>query len=150
MQYVANRLQLQMKVGFLPPFKQPPYAPSLPNLRSCADVQLPQSDTFRSLRFPPAGSKKVSKWAGLNHSEEVIRRAVSKSTFKSMRRKEEASGLRIFDDEYPGRDRAWRMTRKGKAGAWEECFSTPVSKDIWNELAYDTMYKLGYVNDERW
>lgn len=75
---------------------------------------------------------------------------MAKSSFKSMRRKEEASGLLIFDDEFPHRDRSWRMTRKGQAGGWKECFKTPVSKDIWNELAFKTMYDLGYVNDEKW
>ncbi|CAM9303619.1 unnamed protein product, partial [Sphacelaria rigidula] len=93
---------------------------------------------------------KVSKWAGLEHGEDVIRRAMAKSSFKSMRRKEEALGLKIFDKMYPHRDYRWRMTRKGKAGGWEECFTTPVAKDIWNEQAYDVMLKLGYVENERW
>lgn len=42
------------------------------------------------------------------------------------------------------------MTRKGQIGGWDECFATETSKDIWNEMAYDVMYKLGYVSSERW
>lgn len=95
-------------------------------------------------------ARKVSKWAGLDHSEEVIQRAILRSSFKSMRRKEEATGLLIFDDKYADRDKSWRMTRKGKAGGWEECFTTPASKDIFNELAYDTLFILGYVENEQW
>lgn len=67
-----------------------------------------------------------------------------------MRKKEEVAGLRIFDEKYPDRDRRWRMTRRGTSGGWEECFTTPLSKDIWNELAFKTMYDLGYVSDEKW
>ncbi|CAM9610269.1 unnamed protein product [Ascophyllum nodosum] len=66
----------------------------------------------------------IAKWMGLYHREEVIRRAMAKSSFKSMRRKEEATGLRIFDEKYADRDRGWRMTRKGRTGGWEECFTT--------------------------
>lgn len=95
-------------------------------------------------------SYQISKWAGLDHREEIIRRAIAKSSFKSMRRKEEAAGLRIFDEKYPDRDERWRMMRKGTPGGWEECFKTPASKDIWNELAFKTMYSLGYVTDEKW
>lgn len=102
----------------------------------------------RALRYIAAA--KVSKWAGLDHSEKVLQRAIVRSSFKSMRRKEEARGLLIFDEKYPDRDKSWRMTRKGKAGGWEECFTSPASKDIFNELAYDTLFGLGYVQDERW
>ena len=98
----------------------------------------------------PIPFRKVSKWAGLQHSEEVIQRAITRSSFKSMRRKEEAGGLLIFDEKYPNRDKTWRMTRKGKQGGWEECFTSPVSKDIFNEQAYTTLLKLGYVTDENW
>lgn len=93
---------------------------------------------------------KVAKWAGLTHSEEVIQRAITRSSFKSMRRKEEASGLLIFDETYPNRDKSWRMTRSGKSGEWEECFTSPASKDIFNEKAYSTLFDLGYVTDENW
>jgi len=98
----------------------------------------------------PFAFRKVSKWAGLEHSEEVIQRAITRSSFKSMRRKEEAGGLLIFDEQYPNRDKSWRMTRNGKAGGWEECFTSPVSKDIFNEQAYTTLFELGYVTDEKW
>lgn len=67
-----------------------------------------------------------------------------------MRRKEEANGLRIFDEKYPHRDNRWRMTRRGQTGGWEECFNTPVSKDIWNEMAYSVMKDLDYLLDEKW
>ena len=67
-----------------------------------------------------------------------------------MRRKEEATGLRIFDEMYADRDQRWRMTRKGQTGGWEECFTTPISKDIWNELAFSTMHDLGYVSSYDW
>lgn len=92
----------------------------------------------------------ISKWAGLSHNEDIIRRALAKSSFKSMRRKEEASGLRIFDEIYPNRDYRWRMTRKGISGGWEDCFTSHISKDIFNEIAYDVMHELGYVENERW
>lgn len=95
-------------------------------------------------------SPKVSKWASLDTRTEVIRRVIAKSSFKSMRRKEESTGLLIFDDKYPQRNRGWRMMRKGQTGTWEECFTTPVSKDIWNERAFKTMLDLGYVTDEHW
>ncbi len=98
----------------------------------------------------PFAFRKVSKWAGLEHSEEVIQRAITRSSFKSMRRKEEAGGLVIFDEKYPNRDKNWRMTRKGKAGGWEECFTSPVSKDIFNDQAYTTLLELGYVTEEKW
>lgn len=94
--------------------------------------------------------EKVAKWAGLKHSEEVVQRAITRSSFKSMRRKEEANGLLIFDQMFPQRDKSWRMTRKGKSGGWEECFISPASKDIFNEQAYSTMFNLGYVTDEHW
>ncbi|CAM9337934.1 unnamed protein product [Ectocarpus sp. 4 AP-2014] len=101
-------------------------------------------------RAPLETLLELSKWAGLDHSEKVLQRAIVRSSFKSMRRKEEARGLLIFDEKYPDRDKSWRMTRKGKAGGWEECFASPASKDIFNELAYDTLFGLGYVQDERW
>ena len=67
-----------------------------------------------------------------------------------MRRKEESTGLLIFDDKYQKRDQSWMMTRKGQAGGWEECFTTQTLKDIWNEQAFQTMFGLGYVTDEHW
>lgn len=86
----------------------------------------------------------------MEHGEEVIQRAITRSSFKSMRRKEEAGGLLIFDDKYPNRDKSWRMTRKGKSGGFKECFKSRVSKDIFNEQAYTTLFDLGYVTDENW
>lgn len=107
-------------------------------------------DRLAVVRFDMLPLAKISKWAGLDHGEKVLQRAIVRSSFKSMRRKEEARGLLIFDEQYPDRDKSWRMTRKGKAGGWEECFTSPASKDIFNELAYDTLFGLGYVQDERW
>lgn len=98
----------------------------------------------------PFAWRQVAKWAGLKHSEEVVQRAITRSSFKSMRRKEEAGGLLIFDEMFPKRDKSWRMTRKGKSGGWEECFTSSASKDIFNEKAYSTMFDLGYVTDENW
>lgn len=108
------------------------------------------SATFYTWPARRSLGEKVAKWAGLKHSEEVVQRAITRSSFKSMRRKEEAGGLLIFDEMFPKRDKSWRMTRKGKSGGWEECFTSPASKDIFNEKAYSTMFDLGYVTDENW
>ncbi|CAM9654593.1 unnamed protein product [Discosporangium mesarthrocarpum] len=92
----------------------------------------------------------VAKWVGLGHREEVITRAVEMSSFKRMRQKEETAGLRLFDQQYPHRDSRWRLTRKGQAGGWRECFTTQAAKDKWNELALDVMYDLGYIDSVDW
>ncbi|CAM9208885.1 unnamed protein product, partial [Choristocarpus tenellus] len=93
---------------------------------------------------------KVSKWAGLEQKEKVIAQAINKSSFKRMRWKEESAGLRLFDEQYPHRDSRWRLTRKGEAGGWRECFTTQSAKDTWNELALNVMLELGYVEGINW
>ncbi|CAM9475084.1 unnamed protein product [Chrysoparadoxa australica] len=99
---------------------------------------------------PEATVAKVLDWVGISHTGQSIQRALEASSFERMRHKEEASGLRLFDAEYPNRDKSWRMTRKGSSGGWNECFTSAASKKLWNEQALDVMKQLGYADGEDW
>uniref|UniRef100_A0A7S1U3P1 Sulfotransferase domain-containing protein n=1 Tax=Phaeomonas parva TaxID=124430 RepID=A0A7S1U3P1_9STRA len=110
---------------------------------------------YEDLHADPAKElRRVLNFLGVRATDVVIREAVRKSEFSSMREQEEDGGLRLFDRHYSDRQEEFRVVRKGKIGSWEDCFGKngafEEAREAFNAENLDVMQKLGYVESARW
>lgn len=86
--------------------------------------------------------KECLDFIGIEMADETVSFAVSRSSFKSMRRVEETKGLK-FGRSMPGA----RFIRKGQSGEWFDALSAEDRSYSWDE-ASETFERLGYQFDQ--